>query len=497
MENLTDNYKGWDKPQRQSAGAIFIMFLKTAVVLIKSFWPLLIILVLRKKGDESSGNYFLLIIILFISLTFIVTLIEFWFFKFHIKQHNLIIQSGWLKKRTITIPVQYIQEVHLEQNLLQRLLKVVSVNINSAGSQKVEANIDALPYKKAEELKVLLLSQSHVGTGQAIEEIIPKKMITSLGTADLMRFSLSTNHLETFVIISALSLNLIDDLKEAFNIDSWGLMRSYADKAAGETTLVVSILVIAGALISVVASVIRTVIKFYNFTIEQIQHGWKISFGLINRQQKIIPSNKIQVLTWKANWIRRKLNLWIIHVQSIGYSITKRKQLIQIPVTSLDQVLSLIPVYQLTPVFETNKGQRIEPAYWKRKLLFTATPVTLILVLIIYLWIGVAAIGVLLLFFYLAWYFNKWYKVFRWQINDEGIQLFSGVWGRKYSLLTWKKIQQVAVTQNPYQRTHQLANCIFFSVGGRVELPYIQLSTANYLANLSLYYVESRDEHWM
>lgn len=497
MENLTDNYKGWDIPQRQSAGAIFIMLLQSAVGLVKSFWPVLIILVLRNKGEGSTGNKYLLIIILFISLTFIITLIKYWFYKFHISQHNLIIQSGWLKKRTITIPVQYIQEVHLQQNLLQRLLKVVSVNINSAGSQKVEAKIDALSHKKAEELKELLLSQSHVGTGPAIEEIIPKKMITRLSDADLLRFSLSTNHLETFVIIIALSLNLIDDLKDAFNIDSWGLMQSYVNKAAGETTLVVSILIIAGALFSVVASVIRTVIKFYNFTMEQIQHGWKISFGLINQQQKIIPSNKIQVLTWKANWIRRKLNFWLLNVQSIGYSIKNRKQLIQIPVTSLNQVLSLIPVYQSSPVFEINKGLKIEPAYWKRKLLFTAAPVTLIFLLIFYLWIGVAGIGVLLLFIYLAWYFTKWYKVFRWQINDEGVQLFSGVWGRKYSLLTWKKIQQVEVTQNPYQRRQQLANIIFISAGGRIELPYIQLSTAHYLADLSLYYVESRDEHWM
>ena len=154
-------------------------------------------------------------------------------------------------------------------------------------------------------------------------------------------------------------------------------------------------------------------------------------------------------------------------------------------------------MYQQSPLFEINEGLKIEPAYWKRKLMFTAAPVTLILLVIFYLWIGPAGIGALLLFFYLAWYFNKWYKVFRWQINDEGIQLFTGVWGRKYTLLTWKKIQQVQVTQNPYQRTHGLANIIFLTAGGRVQLPYIQLSTANYLANLGLYYVESRDEHWM
>lgn len=497
MENLTDNYTGWDKPQRQSGGAIFIMLLKTGVELLKAFWPVLIILVLKDKNQGTSGNKMLLIIILFISLSFIVTLLKFWFYKFYIKENSLVIQSGWLKKKTLTIPLQYIQEVQLQQNLLQRILKVASVTINSAGSEKTESKIDALSYQKAEELKVLLLSHSPKETGQAIEGTVHKNMLAGLSNADLFRFSLSSNHLETFFIITGLSLNLIDDLKEAFNIDSWGLLQSFAAEDVEQTTVMVSILIIAVALISIAASFIRTLIKFYDFTMEQIQNGWKISFGLITKQQKIIPSNKIQILTWKANWIRRKINFWILHVQSIGYTKTKRKQLIQIPVTSLNQVLSLTTVYQQSPVFEINEGKQIQPAYWKRKLLFTAAPVTIVLSLLFYLWIGPAGIGALLMFFYLAWYFNTWYSVFRWQINDEGVQLFSGVWGRKYTLLAWKKIQQVQVTQSPYQRTQQLANIIFITAGGRIELPYIELSTANYLANLALYYVESRNENWM
>jgi membrane protein YdbS with pleckstrin-like domain len=75
--------------------------------------------------------------------------------------------------------------------------------------------------------------------------------------------------------------------------------------------------------------------------------------------------------------------------------------------------------------------------------------------------------------------------------------MYSGVWGRKYTLLTWKKVQQIEVDQSPYQRTHQLANVIFRTAGGLVKLPFVTLSTATYLANLALYYVESRDDNWM
>jgi membrane protein YdbS with pleckstrin-like domain len=139
----------------------------------------------------------------------------------------------------------------------------------------------------------------------------------------------------------------------------------------------------------------------------------------------------------------------------------------------------------------------LSPITGKEKTLLIGLSVTVGVVVVFYSWIGLNALFLTLLMGYFAWYFYTWYKNFRWFINDEGLQLYSGVWGRKQTLLTWNKVQQVHMLQSPYQRSHQLASLTFITAGGHVHLPYIQLSSARQLADVVLYYVESRDESWM
>jgi len=354
-----------------------------------------------------------------------------------------------------------------------------------------------LSTKNAEQLKSLLLSQVNYQIKQENSEKKEKVIQIRLSTADLFKFSLSSNHLEAFFILIGLSLNLIDDIKDAFNIDSWGLMESYAMKMAGQTAMAMTILFVSVALFSIIVSVIKTWFKFYKYNIEQLPNGWKVSFGLITHQEKVISSNKIQILSWKANWLRRKINFWILNVKSIGHDKPKQKEQIQIPLTSFESVLSLIPIYQDSPLLNLTKGLKIKPDYWKRKILIIGLPISIPLITIFYLLIGLPSLSFLILLPYFGWYFYTWYTVFRWQYNAEGLQMYSGVWGREYTLLAWRKVQQIQVDQTAYQRKHQLASLTFKTAGGKVKLPYIQLSMAKHLADLSLYYVESREDNWM
>jgi putative membrane protein len=496
MRNLTDNYKDWEIPQRQSAAAIFIMLLKTALTIFKAFWPVLILFVFRKKNDSTSSTI-LLVVLVFVIITFLVTIIRFLFFRFHIKNNNFIIETGWLQKKTVSIPLQNIHAVNLEQSLWQQLFNVTKLTLDSSGSENIEAKIHALPIKKAEVLKHLLLSRSGNIVPETTDSFSNKPVKHKLGNADLFKLSLSANHLEAFFILLGLSLNALDDIKKIIKVDEEKLIKSYADTILNQTFFVAGIVFIAVAIISVITSIIRTILKYYNFTIEETGLSWKISYGLLTTHQKIIPFNKIQILSWRANWIRRKINFWVLHVQSIGHDETKRKQHVQIPVTSFKSILSLYPAYQLSPVIKSAEGLQIEPAYWKRKLLILGVPMIIILTAILYFWIGSSAFITLCLLFYLAWHYKTWHRNFRWKANEEGLQLYSGVWGRKYTLLTWKKVQQVQIDQNLYQRSHNLASIFFITAGGSVNIPYIQYNTARELADNILYLVESKNENWM
>lgn len=496
MKNLIDNHQDWETPQRQSPAAIVILLMKTALTVFKAVWPAIVLIVFRKKNNDSS-TAILLFLSGFVIVTFIATLIRFLFFRYHIKDDNFIIETGWLKKKILSIPLQNIHAVNLEQGIWQQLFRVTKVTLDSSGSETVEANIHALSVKKAEILKELLLSRSEKKIAETADTISSKTTVQKLSNTDLFKLSLSANHLEAFFILLGLSLNALDDIKKIIKVDEEKLIRSYADSLVNQTIFVAGIVFMGVAIISVITSIIRTILKYYNFTIEETGFSWKISFGLFTTHQKLIPFNKIQILSWKANWIRRKINFWVLHVQSIGHDETKRKQHLQIPVTSFDSILSLCTAYQQGPVIKTGEGLQIEPDYWTRKTLIVGLPMTIIITLALYFWIGSPALLMLFLLIYLRWHYKRWYRNFRWKVNEEGLQLYSGIWGRKYTLLTWKKVQQVKINQNLYQRSHRLASIIFITAGGSVEVPYIQYKTAQELVDTVLYLVESKNENWM
>lgn len=491
-----NNLPAFSQPQRQSPAAIIIMMLRSAIAIFKTFWPALLVILFR-TGKENESPKVLIILLIFGVLTIAGALVRYFFYFFHLHNDNLVIKTGWLKKKTLNIPLKSIQAVHLEQNIWQQVFRVAKVSFDSAGSEKVEARIDALPLAKAEQLKHALLTYQQKGLTDISTQEKDTTAVYRLQPMGLLKLSLSANHLEAFAILLAVGLNLLDDLKQAFEIDGWNWMTHIGETAGENITLAVTVLVVLIALLSIGFSSIRTFIKYYDFALLSEQNKWKISFGLLNRQQRIIPHNKIQVFGWHTNWLRRKINFWLLDIKTIGKSDIKEKQKVKIPLTSMDAAMQLAAIYQQTGVVVTTHGEGIEPHYWKRKTLTTSLLVTTMLIALGSYWLEWQSLWIGILFFYFAIRNYQWYKNFRWFVNEEGIQLHSGLWGRRYTLLRWKKVQQVSISQSIYQRRHQLSSLTFFTAGGGVDLPFIPIDTARSIVNTVLYLIESKEESWM
>ena len=157
METPQPDNVDFSVPQRQSFAAIFILMLRSAVAIGKSMWPFLLVTIFKTQ-KEGAANKWLIIILGFVVLTIVIALFRFLFYYYYIQENHLVIKTGWLKKKTLSIPLQNIQAVHLEQNIWQQFLKVTKVSFDSAGSEKVEAQMDAIDTKKAEQLKQILVN---------------------------------------------------------------------------------------------------------------------------------------------------------------------------------------------------------------------------------------------------------------------------------------------------------------------------------------------------
>lgn len=496
----------FSSPQRQSPAALFIILAKTTTMLAKIFWPALLVFLFRStdkpKEHSNKGDVYIYILLAAAVVTLIATIINYLFHRFYIAEGHFIIKSGWLNKKVTSIPLQNITAVHLEQHVLHRIFNVAKVSLDSAGSDKVEVSIDALSLKKADELKQFLLQnskQSNKDEAIHVEDILQHTATVNqskLSFKELLVLSLTANHIEAFFILLALSVNVWDDLRKVFKLNESQWIDEHATLLKNSVALAAGLMFLV-AIASVLYSFIRTVLRFFDFTITTESNGWKMAYGLTNHQQVFLPFSKVQIMQWSSNFIRRKFNIWIMHFMSAGYSEVRKKQKVHIPVLSSAQISNLVLQYQQTPIFAPQTGQQIHRSYWIRGVIYVGFILGLIPGIAAFFWIKSLAIGWVMVMAYIVVHRFCFYRHFRWQTNEEGLQMYSGAWGRKFTLLRWNKIQQVHLSQNLFQKSRAVASLHFITAGGEVELPYIPLQTARMLVDQSLYFVESKDEKWM
>ncbi len=492
----------WETPQRQSPFAILILFLKTLLNLVKSFWPILLIYWLRGKEENEDEFGWIWLGLVFGLISILITLLKYWFYKFHLKDKHLHIQSGWWRQKQLAIPLKNIQAVHLEQDVWQRLLGVTRVAFDSTGSNHLEARIDALPIQKAEELKAILLQEkTNTPSTQttSTEEIQPKEKnkVHQLEANDLLKLSLSANHFEAFFILLAIGFRVFDELSNVFELEKETLVQNYADEALRQSTYFFMLLLLVVAVTSVLVSAVRTLLKYYDFRLEEGTKNWKVSWGFTTRQQRIVPLSKVQMMSYQSNWLRRKFNFWILNIYAIGESKTQTHGRLSLPFTSLSTVLRLTEAY-LPHLSPSEDARAISKAYWQRKVLLVGLPLSLISAVAAYFLIHhLAAYFGIVLFVYAFWHYYHYQGNFKWYIAQEGLWIHTGVWGRKFTLINWQKIQQIEIRQSLYQTRHQLANLRLITAGGGATLPYIKLATAQKLKDELLYLIEIKYEDWL
>jgi putative membrane protein len=477
----------WSQPQRQSWAAVFIILYKIIIRLLKIFWPVLIYYLFKNKQNQFDSFEMMIVGLSVFSL--FGSIVEFIFFRFYIQDENLIIRSGFITKKMVSLPLNKIQAVHIEQTWLHSILNAARLSFDSAGSEKVEVKIQAINKKEAEDFKRFILhARPDVATD--VETVLPpEETIIKLNSNDLLKLSLSANHLEAFVLMLAFFLSALEQIRDVFNVE----YNSFLDWVSSFNTSFIAALlagVIVALTISIIISSVRVVLRYYDFTINRSARGYFIHSGLVNIQEKLVPFSKIQYISWSANWVRQKLGLYLLHFHAIGSEDIQEKLRVKVPITNvgmipllLQQYHPLLPVDTLTPL-------RIHRAYIFRRILISGLIPMLVLSIPGYFYFGqkvlLLAIWVLIITVTSILFQRK----FRLWTDAEALQIRKGYLGRGELVLRWDMIQSVTLQQSIYQEGHELATINLYTAGGTVAIPYIPVQRAREIMNYALYMIE-------
>ncbi|HEX6192353.1 MAG TPA: PH domain-containing protein [Chitinophagaceae bacterium] len=480
----------WSQPQRQPGAAILIVLHKVILELFKRLWPLLLVWFFRSKSNNGSN---LDMIILGISvIIFILSLLEYWFFRFSIPAEELVIRKGLLVKRTIILPLHKIQSVHIDQNWLHRLLNLSQVSFDSPGSKNTEAKI-TMHKQQALEFRDFILGS---GAGMESKEFSVTPPFYTMEPYDLFRLGLSANHLEAFFILLAFGISVMDDIQPVIGNRFDGAIEWFSEQAATQAFSAILVLAVVLLVISVAASFTRIILKYANFSISNAGKGFQIKGGLINSKEKLVPFKKIQFISWKANWIRKQIPYYLLQFHSAGHEETRRKWEINVPVTRSSLIPVLLEHYHaLLP--DDVPAIRMHREFVFRRTLFAGIIPACVLALSLSTMFGWSALWFFLLAPYMlltSWLFQR---NFRLRLSKEAVQVHHAVFGKKVSILLWHKIQSVKLRQSIYQRRKSLATVHLYTAGGVIRVPFITLQQAQQLRDYALFKIESERRNWM
>lgn len=133
---MNPNTSNFSQPQRQSLVGIVVLFANTVQKTVRAFWPLVIVWLVRIETMNKlvlfGGTVFVLLLLALFSY------LQYHYFTFHIDEETeeFVIQKGVFNKTRITIQLHKIQQVNINQSLIQKLVNVHKLEIDTAGSDK-------------------------------------------------------------------------------------------------------------------------------------------------------------------------------------------------------------------------------------------------------------------------------------------------------------------------------------------------------------------------
>ena len=481
----------WTKPQRQPLAGLTIVFINVIWEVLKRVWPFAILMLLQNKPGKVDRYEIIALIVVVFTITGAV--LKFFFFRFYIEENKMIIKSGWLKKTTKVIPLEKIQTVNIEQGPVHQVMSIVKLTIDTAGSQKAEASIDALHKPMAEALRHQLLSDRKVSTESEPEKQEPIKPLVQLSGKDLLKLSISANHLETLLILLSFVVGLYENFREI----STPLFTEVEDVLPTQTIYPILFLIIAVSIITIVVSTARIFFTFYDFKITRNTSGLQIRSGLLNVKERLISSDKIQFVSWKANWIRKRLKLWMLEYHIAGGDEMQKKSKVHLPVTRSEFIPLLSKEYFELPVITNEIPIRIHPSFFWRRLLIAGLLPSLIIIPL--LWLAWEEFSLLFLIYtvfigIISWQTQRKFRL--WALH-EAAYISKGWLGEERILLQWYKMQFIEITQSMFQRKRGLASVRIHTAGGSINISFISVEAAQQVRDYALYKTEASSKSWM
>ena len=252
---------------------------------------ILILLALKEQNWKLN-----LLIFAGILLLIVIGIFDYFLKSYEVRDGAFIYTTGIINKKVKNINLENIQSIDTSSNILYQSFDLLSVDINLVGD-----NIKIKPLKKDVALFLIeilnKIRKSEECTFLEEEKVeIAQKEILKLSVKDLAFYGLlRVRFFAALGLILAFNDKIRDVFKYILGNEAYfdKLLQENAKSVIGDIKILILTIGIFMILV-VIASIIHTIVKYYNFVLTTKENNLLCKYGLLNKKSLIIDIDRIQ-----------------------------------------------------------------------------------------------------------------------------------------------------------------------------------------------------------
>lgn len=301
-------------------------------------------------------------------------------FRYSADQQYLVIRSGWLSLAERRIPLERIQELGIRQEWYYRPFGLARVEISTAGTEELEADLDVVSLAEALALKRLVdarqggaavIGQPEALAGRVLVQLTPKDLLLGGLTSDLVS-RLGALAGAVFYFYGVLSFfSVFKPPWEYLPLDFERLLPQ--EGVVGIVLRFVLEETVAKAvgliLLGFGYALLRYAVRYFGFRVTRSGSVLETAHGLFSHRRSTLRCDRIQALRVEESLLRRWFRLATISVDSAGdrrAAEDPKKAEVLVPLLAASRVPELIN--ELMPGLGTQppEWQSVSPkAIWR------------------------------------------------------------------------------------------------------------------------------------
>ena len=324
---------------RRTSPFAIVFFVRVTIRQIDLYAQLLVSLglaFLLVRARELAGDLIPVAILVIV----VVAVLRYWFFRFRVTGDRILIRQGILKKTALDLPMDRIQAVNVQRSLTDRLLGLVTVSVDTAGSGAVEAVIPSVRAVLADRIRAEVSAVRREGCAREVEADgpveglasqvtmehgSPGEVMMTLPPGDMVRIGLRGAGDYRWLVL--LLVFLVRDPRDLlrYTAGQLGILEPIGrDQVPRDFVSSLADLIfrfgVVGALLTLIAALgIYGAFKtYFGFKLYRDGATYRTRAGLFTQREVVVQSVKVQQATLSQNIVDRCFRRFRLTVQPVS-----------------------------------------------------------------------------------------------------------------------------------------------------------------------------------